>query len=90
MGCRSCDKYGCEFDPDQESPSEADIARFGRDDIACPECGAEVYHDSPLCQACGHAVTSGDLAGKSGLSTKPLLVGAVAVITMVAFIFVVI
>lgn len=89
MSCRSCDRYGCEFDPDQEGPSDADIARFGNDDITCPQCGTGVYHDSPLCQSCGHAITDADLQGKTGIGSRPLLMGGIAVVTMVAFIWVV-
>lgn len=51
-GPRSCRN----FDEDREGVSDADLARFGGDDAECPNCGASVYHDAPLCHECGHAI----------------------------------
>lgn len=56
MSCCPKNKCGREFDPDCEAPSDADINRFGGDDIACPNCGTEVYHDAAVCHSCGHAI----------------------------------
>lgn len=62
MSC-GCGPSGCgahkrdeSFDPDFEGPSPDDIARFGGDDIDCPDCGASVYHDAPMCPRCGYAL----------------------------------
>ena len=48
----------------EEGPSEDDIARFSDEAMTCPECGSEVYHDSPLCQTCGHAFTNESIFGR--------------------------
>ncbi|MDX2114059.1 MAG: hypothetical protein SFZ24_00380 [Planctomycetota bacterium] len=56
MSC--CGPQKCaNFDDDREGVSEEDIARFGGDDIACPNCGADVYHDAAYCPRCRHAMT---------------------------------
>ena len=86
MSCCGNNKFGCEFDADEEGPSQADIARFGGDDIPCPECGTAVYHDSPLCQSCGHAITRDEAAESGG--GKQLLIGGVALVTVTAFVLV--
>ncbi len=86
MSCCGNNKFGCQFDADEEGPSEADIARFGADDIPCPSCGTAVYHDAPLCQNCGHAITREEAAGSS--SGKQLLIGAIGLVTVTAFVMV--
>lgn len=86
MSCCGNNKFGCAFDADQEGPSEADIARFGADDIPCPDCGTAVYHDAPLCQNCGHAMTEDDVQSQAGLSGRSVLIGGIAIVTAVAFI----
>jgi uncharacterized protein (DUF983 family) len=86
MSCCGKNNYGCAFNPDDEGPSEADIARFGSDDIACPSCGSLMYHDAPLCQSCGHAMTAADLE-KTG-SGKRIFITAVGVVTIAAFMLV--
>lgn len=40
---------------DPEGPSEDDLERFGEEFRPCPECGADVYDQVPLCPKCGHA-----------------------------------
>lgn len=40
-----------------ESPQEADLARFGGDTRPCPKCRAEVYDDSDWCHACGQVLS---------------------------------
>lgn len=87
MSCCGKNKYGCEFNADDEAPSEADIARFGSGELACPECGTEVYHDTPLCQACGHAITADEAAGGSKAG-KQLLIGSVGIVTVAAFVLI--
>ncbi len=87
MSCGCNNKYGCEFNADDEGPSEADIARFGADDIPCPSCGTAVYHDAPLCQSCGHAITAEEASGGSKAG-KQLLIGAVGVVTIAAFVLI--
>lgn len=60
MPC-GCGPNSCkDFDDDREGVDEADIARFGGDDVDCPKCGASVYHDVSLCPKCGHAMTRDD------------------------------
>lgn len=55
------DESGDDFDP--ESPDGHEWLA-GEDDpadepvIACPECGAEVYEDSPRCPACGKYIVA--------------------------------
>ncbi len=88
MSCGCNNKYGCEFNADDEGPSEADIARFGSETVACPDCGASVYEDSPLCQACGHAMTEGDIQSQTGLFGRSVLIAGVAIVTAVAFILI--
>ena len=56
MGCCKHPEHGCEFDPNSEAPSADDVARFGGEDIECPNCGSDVYHDAALCHTCGHAM----------------------------------
>lgn len=67
MACSGCGPGGCNahkrdenFDPDLEGPSDADIEKFGTNEIECPECGASVYFDVPLCPRCGHAMSGAD------------------------------
>lgn len=59
-------------------PSAADLRRFDRDDISCPNCGTDVYHDAALCQACGYAIT------RSSRTRKPSKVGAALLILAAA------
>jgi len=83
MGCCNT-KHGCEFDPDNEAPSCDDVARFGGDDIACPSCGSDVYHDAAICHACGHAIEHAP-AGSS--KAKPWVIATSAAM-LVAFVLV--
>jgi hypothetical protein len=60
MAC-GCGPKSCkDFDDDREGVDESDIARFGGDDVTCPECNASVYHDATLCHKCGHAMQRDD------------------------------
>jgi len=63
MGCCNT-KHGRDFDPNDEGLSCEDIARYGGDDIACPVCGEDVYHDAAMCHACGYVIEH-EPAGKS-------------------------
>lgn len=47
---------------DREMPSCEDLDRFGGDDIACPNCGSDVYHDATQCHVCGHAMTDASVS----------------------------
>ncbi len=81
-----CGPQSCpDFDPDAEGPSEADLARFGGDDATCPACGADVYHDAPLCHECGHALT--DDAAYSASSTRKTVILIGAALGLTAFLF---
>jgi hypothetical protein len=79
MGCCGGKCHGPEFDPDREGVCESDIERFGGDEITCPACGSEVYHDASQCHSCGHAMS--DASIKQGATPKwiPLVAGATAV-----------
>jgi predicted amidophosphoribosyltransferase len=78
-GPRQCNN----FDEDRESVSEDDIARFGGDGIACPACGAGVYHDAPLCARCGHAMTDDSLRRRTPAWVPLLAAGAILGILLV-------
>ena len=82
MGCCNGPK-GCKnFDDEREGISDADLQRFGGDDIACPSCGAEVYHDAAMCHSCGHAMTDASVT-----PTKKWLVAVAAVLLgLIAFV----
>ena len=43
---------------DREYPDEADTAEEPEDQVVlpCPECGAAVYEEAPLCPHCGFAL----------------------------------
>jgi len=87
MSCCGNNKFGCEFNADDEGPSEADIARFGNDDMPCPSCGTAVFCDTALCQSCGHAITADEASGGSKMG-KQIFIGAVGAITVAAFVFI--
>ncbi len=72
MSCCNGPRPCCnDYDHDREGVSAADVARFGGDDITCPNCGAELYHDAALCSKCGHAISDAKRDDRSG--AKPLL-----------------
>ncbi|HVZ94289.1 MAG TPA: hypothetical protein VG797_07255 [Phycisphaerales bacterium] len=78
MGCCNSPRTCGNFDDDREGLSDSDLNRFGGDEIACPNCGADMYHDAALCAKCGHAITE---ARRGNRSAKPLLfVGIIAAI----------
>jgi len=96
MAC-GCGPSGCgahkrdeSFDPDFEGPSAADVARFGSDDIECPDCGATVFFDAPLCHRCGHAFMDGEghRAGSGWGSRRTAIVAIGAAAALAGFIFV--
>lgn len=61
MSC--CGPQSCRnFDDDREGVSDADLARFGGDDIECPKCGADVYFDATACPRCRHVMTEASTA----------------------------
>ena len=74
------------FDPDFEGPSDADIAKFGSDDIECPECGASVYYDVPLCPRCGHAMSAADRTPTT--KKTGIIIAAGAALALIGFIVV--
>ncbi len=81
MPCGCGPKCCQNFDDDKEGVSDADLARFGEDDIACPSCGASVYHDAVMCSKCGHAMTDDSvMPGKKWLpiTAGVLLAGLLA------------
>ncbi len=85
MPC-GCGPQSCQdFDPDAEGVSADDLARFGGDEIVCPSCGADVYHDAALCQECGHALT--DEAGYRASSIKTTVIVVGGAIGLIAFVF---
>lgn len=99
MACSGCGPGGCgahkrgeTFDPDFEGPSDADIARFGDgagDDVECPECGASVYYDVPLCPRCGHAMMRGESGGKrSAIQRRHVVVAVGAALALAGFVYV--
>ena len=46
--------------PPDEGPLQSDLEEFGGDDepptAPCPNCGAEIYDDSPRCPVCGEYI----------------------------------
>lgn len=38
---------------DFDDPSDEDVERFGGETFPCPNCGEEIYDDSPFCPRCG-------------------------------------
>lgn len=61
MSCCNSPRDCSNFDDDREGLSDADMARFGGDDVTCPSCGADVWHDASQCSRCGHAMTDKSL-----------------------------
>lgn len=75
-----------DFDEDDEGPSQADLERFGGDDVPCPSCGADVYHDAPFCPRCGHAIMESEIRGRRvPPSRRPWFVAA-ALLALIAFV----
>jgi uncharacterized paraquat-inducible protein A len=63
MSCGCKPRTGPDFDPDFEGPSCEDLDRFNADIATCPECDADLYHDSAICPSCGHAIIERARAG---------------------------
>lgn len=63
---------------DPEGPSSADLDRFGDEFRTCPECGADVYDQSPLCPECGHA-----FGNPTGPTPVWILTAAIAVVAAI-------
>jgi hypothetical protein len=85
MSC--CGPKSCrDYDEDREGVSEADLARFGGDDIECPSCGADVYHDASRCGKCGHAMTHESTDRKTP-AWVPLTAVVLVALLVVFFVF---
>jgi predicted amidophosphoribosyltransferase len=70
MSCCNGPRPCCnDYDHDREGVSAADVARFGGDDVSCPTCGADMYHDADVCPACGH-IMGGSISKRRG-ATAP-------------------
>jgi len=70
-----------------EGPLESDLEELDDDSSetdTCPECGAEIYEDSPRCPACGHYILK-----SASYSYRPLpawvLLAAIAAIAALLF-----
>ncbi len=86
MSC-GCGPQKCaNFDDDREGVSDADLARFGGDDIACPNCGADLYHDAAMCHTCGYAITDASL--RKGMPKWVPIAAALVLAGMLLTIFV--
>lgn len=72
---------------DNDLPSCEDLDRFGGDDIACPSCGSDVYHDATQCHVCGHAMTDASLSkgAPAWIPLAAMLAGAGFVIALVGW-----
>ncbi len=75
-----------DFDPDEEGPSEADIARFSDNTLRCSECGAMLYAGVDLCSRCGAVqFHETDVRGlRNPLLRHPWLLLGVAIVVLVA------
>ncbi len=56
MSCCGGPRSAPDFDSEAEGLSEADLHRFGGDEIPCPNCDELVYADAPMCPRCGVAI----------------------------------
>lgn len=77
-----------DFDPDCEGPSAADVARFSRETMTCPECHAELFDDSTVCPECGHALTRDEQAGGATGTKVWIAVTAIVAIALILFVYV--
>ncbi len=69
-------------EPDQDNDFDQDEEFDDSDTIPCPECGEDIYEDSPACPYCGHYITStaSTWSGRSSLWLGIGLAGILAVI----------
>lgn len=76
-----------DFDPDEEGPSAADIARFSDNTFRCHECGAMLYAGVDVCAKCGAIqFHEKDVQGmRNPLLRHPWLMAAVVLILIAAF-----
>jgi hypothetical protein len=82
MGCSSCGPRPGQPRDIDEGPSCDDLARFGGDEITCPECDTEVYYDATFCHECGYV-----LEDKSAGGPKKWI-GIAAGIALISFVVV--
>lgn len=83
MSCCGGKCHGPEFDADREGICQSDIDRFGGEELTCPECGADVYHDAALCGVCGHAMTQRDTSGTTKSAKWLPIAGAIVLAGLV-------
>ena len=76
-----------DFDPDEEGPSAADIARFSGNTFRCGECGAMLHAGVDLCAKCGAVqFHEKDVRGmRNPLLRHPWLLLSVVVMVIIAF-----
>lgn len=87
MGCGCNPRTGKCFDPEDEGPSEADLARFGGVILSCPNCTTDVHDEAALCPTCGYAM--GDVASEPATGKSKYAVGTAVVIIGAFLIFMV-
>lgn len=77
-----------DFDDEREGLSDADLARFGGDGIACPSCRADVYADAPMCPRCGRALLDGETAetGSAFGERGGVVIAVIAGIALASFV----
>jgi len=63
-------------EPDQDDDFDAS------DTIPCPECGEDIYDDTPSCPCCGHYVTM-SASRWSGQSTVWIGIGVVGILAVI-------
>jgi hypothetical protein len=85
---------GCvnEWDDDNltdEGPLECDLEELGGDDghetAPCPNCGTEIYDDSPRCPVCGEYIVA-TVGAAHPLTWWWMLIAAVALFAFVCYI----
>lgn len=52
-----------------EGPSSEDLARFGGEEVTCPECGQALWDQASVCPGCGAAV-EGESLGRPARRRK--------------------
>ena len=71
---------------DHEFPDEDDLDEDPNETLPCPECGAEVYEETPRCPHCGSYVTfsAHPFQGRSWWWIGLGILGIVAVVVVLA------
>lgn len=87
MGCGCNPRTGKCFDPEDEGPSAADLARFGSVIVSCPNCTTDIHDEATMCPTCGHAM--GHVASEPVKSKTRFAVGTAVVIIGAFLIFMV-